>query len=66
MRILLRLFARPIVKPQLGRWNLAYAPDIVNRKIDQANSDHSICTLAQEPVAEPIVDDYMEPFVFYS
>ncbi len=64
MRIFLRLFNsyNPISK--LGRWHIHYAPQIVNAKIDQANTDHcGVCHVA--PRAEPQTDDsYLEPFVF--
>ena len=64
MRILLRLFARStLAKPQLGRWQLAYSHQIINKKIDQANEDHCL-----EPIIVNVEksDEYLEPFVLYS
>jgi hypothetical protein len=60
MRIFLRLFNsyNPISK--LGRWHIHYVPQIVNTKIDQANTDHcGVCHIT--PQAD---DSYLEPFVF--
>ena len=60
MRIFLRLFNSYNPISTLGRWHIHYAPQIVNTKIDQANTDHcGVC------YAEPQTDDsYLEPFVF--
>jgi len=63
MRILLRLFTSnlPVTVNQLGRWHIHYVPQIVNTKIDQANTDHcGVCHI--EPLAPN--ESYLEPFVF--
>ena len=59
MRIFLRLFNsyNPIAK--LGRWHIA--PQTVNIKIDQANTDHCGVCHVVTPVAD---ESYLEPFVF--
>jgi hypothetical protein len=69
MRILLRLFARStLAEPALGRWQLAYIPQIINKKIDQANEDHCGCCQVQEHMIVKVdkSDEYLEPFVYYS
>ena len=34
-----------IIRPTLGRWNVEHHTEIIHFKIDQANTDHSCCTL---------------------
>jgi hypothetical protein len=62
---------------QLGRWSIQYDPNIIQRKVNQANEDH--CGCCQESIHPPqshekqqqqsqqhVNDDSdYEPYVFY-
>jgi hypothetical protein len=40
-----RFVSSEIVRPTLGRWNVQHNTEMIHFKVDQANTDHSCCTL---------------------
>jgi hypothetical protein len=47
-----------IQQPMLGRWKIQYDDNIVSRKVNQANEDHSSCCVYEFDDDE----DYMLPY----
>ena len=43
--IVSKYISSEIVRPTLGRWNVQHNTEMIHFKVDQANADHSCCTL---------------------
>jgi hypothetical protein len=43
--IVSKYISSEIVRPTLGRWNVQHNTEMIHFKVDQANTDHSCCTL---------------------
>jgi len=49
-----------IYQPMLGRWKIQYDDNIVSRKVNQANEDHSSCCV--NTFDNQNSEDYMLPY----
>lgn len=49
-----------VPSPKLGRWSINYDPQIIHRKIDQANEDHCGCCINEFMYETDEVDDKYE------
>ena len=49
-----------IHQPMLGRWKIQYDDNIVSRKVNQANEDHSSC--CANAIDKQHNEDYMLPY----